>query len=42
MEAFKDAFMAPFSTEAATATSPAKTAIAYGLLGLVVGAFLLK
>lgn len=37
METIKNAFLAPFSDEAAQATTPAKTAVMYGILGLVVG-----
>lgn len=33
MEEIKNAFKAPFSDAAAAATTPAKTAIAYGLAG---------
>lgn len=42
MENVKNALVAPFSDTAASATSPAKIAIVYGLIGLVVGSFFLK
>lgn len=40
MNQIKNAFAAPFSSEAAAATTPMKTAIAYLALGFVVGTFL--
>lgn len=40
METIKNAYMAPFSSTAAAATTPAKTAVAYALTGLVLGLFL--
>lgn len=42
MDVILNALKAPFSTEAAALTTPAKTAIVYSLLGLVVGALVLK
>lgn len=42
MDSVKNALMAPFSDSAAAASTPAKTAIAYGLIGLIAGAFFLK
>lgn len=41
METIKNAFLAPFSSEAATKTTPLKTGIAYLATGMLVG-FLLK
>lgn len=40
METIKNAFFAPFSTDAATKSTPAKTAIAYLVTGLFVGTLL--
>lgn len=40
METIKNAFFAPFSDDAASKTTPAKTAVAYGVAGLIVGLFL--
>lgn len=37
METIKNAFLAPFSSEAAAKTTPFKTALAYAATGLVVG-----
>lgn len=37
METIKNAFLAPFSSEAATKTTPLKTAMAYAAAGLIVG-----
>lgn len=42
METIKNAFMAPFSETAAAATTPAKTAVAYLVTGLVLGTLILK
>lgn len=41
MDAVKNAFLSPFSSEAAAKTTPLKTGIAYLATGLLVG-FLLK
>lgn len=41
METVKNAFLAPFSDSAAAATTPAKTAAAYGVAGLLIGMFFL-
>lgn len=40
MESLKNAFKAPFSDEAAAATTPAKTAVAYCVAGFLVGLFM--
>lgn len=40
METLKNAFMAPFSSESAALTTPAKTAVVYGSIGLLVGVLL--
>lgn len=40
METIKNAYFAPFSSSAAANTTPAKTAVAYGLAGLVLGMLL--
>lgn len=37
METIKNAFAAPFSDTAAAASTPMKTAVAYGALGLLIG-----
>lgn len=42
METLKNAFMAPFSTDAAALTTPAKTAAVYAVAGVMVGLLLLK
>lgn len=39
MEQIKNAFLAPFSEEAEAATTPLKTALAYGATGLILGMF---
>lgn len=37
MDTITNAFMAPFSSEKAAETTPAKTALVYGVAGLLVG-----
>lgn len=37
MKAIQDAFMAPFSSTAASATTPMKTALAYVITGFIIG-----
>lgn len=42
MDAILDAFKAPFSTEAAARTTPAKTAVAYSLTAVVLTVLFVK
>lgn len=41
MEPILNAFKAPFSDTAAADTTPGKIALAYGIAGLLIGAFVL-
>lgn len=40
METITNALMAPFSDEKAALTTPAKTAVVYGAVGLLIGVLL--
>lgn len=42
MEVITNAFMAPFSSEKAADTTPAKIALTYGVLGVLVGVLFLN
>jgi hypothetical protein len=41
MDTLTNALMAPFSTEKAALSTPAKTAAVYGVAGILVGIFVL-
>lgn len=42
MEEIKNALMAPFSSEKAAATTPAKIAVTYSVIGVLVGVLFLN
>lgn len=42
MDTITNAFLAPFSSEKAAKTTPAKTALAYGVAGILVGVLFLN